>query len=159
MTLGANATSTHTINVSTIDVKSTFTLDGTAYRDFLTTDYISASAVSMTFGDLSDGFRASVMNAVNLTFNGGDGTLFSAAITSAVITGSDWSITMPEQGNQLTISGLAFSASGSIVMTNMGDTVSASSTSVATQSLKAEFNLGEDSTADTLSTLMVAVKN
>ena len=54
--------------------------------------------MSMTFGDLSDGFRASVMTAVNLTFNGGDGTLFSASITSALF-GSDWSITMPEQGN------------------------------------------------------------
>ena len=77
-----------------------------------------------------------------------------------LLLGADWSITMPEQGNQLTISGLAFSASGSIVMVgNMGDTVSASSTSVATQSLKAEFNLGEDSILTRFHTLMVAVKN
>jgi len=151
MTLGANATSTHTISMSVVDVKSVFTLNGANYRDLYTADQISASAVSVTFGDLSDGFVASSLNAVNLTFNGGDGTLFSANITSAIITGSDWSILMPEQGNQLTIGSLAFSASGTVTMTNLGDTVSASSTSASGDTLKVEFNLGEDSVADTLS--------
>ena len=61
---------------------------------------------------------------------------------------ADWSITMPELGNGLTIDNLTFSASGTIVGTNSIDNVSASSTSAAGDTLKFEFNLGEDNVQD-----------
>ena len=55
---------------------------------------------------------------------------------------------MPELGNSLQIDAIAFSASGTIVGTNSLDNVSASSTSAAGDTLKFEFNLGEDSQND-----------
>ena len=55
---------------------------------------------------------------------------------------------MPELGNGLTITALTFSASGTIVGTNSADNVSASSIAASGDTLKFEFNLGEDSVRD-----------
>ena len=52
--------------------------------------------------------------------------------------------------NGLTITNLQFSASGTIVGTNSIDNVSASSTTAAGDTLKFEFNMGEDNVQDDL---------
>ena len=148
ITLGAVSQASHANEVSAINVTNAFTLNGSAYREGFSADTISASAISITFGDLADYFFASSVTTENFTFAGGDGANFSALMTSAIATGSDWSITMPELGNGLTITALTFSASGTIVGTNSADNVSASSTTAAGDTLKFEFNLGEDSVRD-----------
>jgi len=148
VTLGAVSQDTHANEISAINVTNAFTLNGSAYREIFTADTISASAVSVTFGDLSDAFSVSAIEAVNFTFAGGDGANFSAAITNASVTGSDWSISMPELGNGLTITQWVFAASGTMVGTNSVDTVSASSTTAAGDTVKFEFNMGEDSATD-----------
>ena len=66
------------------------------------------------------------------------------------VNGADFNFTMPELGNGLTIGNFNFSASGTMVATHNADAVSASSTSVAGQTVKFEFNMGEDSVTDVL---------
>ena len=149
VTLGAVSDTAQANGISAVNA-DTFTLAGTNYREIFTSDTISASGISVTFGDLSDAFAVSAMVTETFTFAGGDGASFSAAITSLDIGDSDFSITMPELGNGLTIGHLQHSGSGTIVGTNLGDTVSASSSSASGDTIKFEFNMGEDSTADTL---------
>ena len=55
---------------------------------------------------------------------------------------------MPELGNGLTIDQIKFSASGTITGTNSIDNVSASSTTAAGDTIKFEFNAGEDNVQD-----------
>jgi len=148
ITLGAVSQASHANDISAINVTNTFTLNGSGYREIFNNESLSASAVTITFGDLSDAAAFSSLNAVNLTFNGGDGASFSADFTDIGVTGADWSITMPELGNSLQIDNIAFGKSGTITGTNMLDTVSASSTTAAGDTLKFEFNLGEDSQND-----------
>ena len=132
-------------SVSAINVTNGFTLNGTAYREGFSAETISASAISISFGDLADYFFASAVTGQNFTFAGGDGN-FSAAMTNVIIEDADWSLTMPELGNGLTITNLQFSASGTTVQTP--DNVSASSTTAAGDTLKFEFNMGEDNVQD-----------
>ena len=127
-----------------------FTLAGTNYREIFTAHDISASAVSITFGDLSDAISVSSVVAETFTFAGGDGANFSATITQLDIGAADFNFTMPELGNGLTITRFGFSASGTMVGTHNADTVSASSSSAAGDTIKFEFNMGEDSVTDTL---------
>ena len=111
---------------------SSFTLSGGNYREIFTADKVSASAVNISFGELSDAFAASAIYADTLSFSGGDGALFSADITDVVLTGgSDWSITIGngQGGKGLAIDNLQFSASGVVTGTVQVDTISASSTS------------------------------
>ena len=104
----------------------------------------------MSFGDLSDALTVSSITTETFTFAGGDGANFSATITELDIGAADFSFTMPELGNGLTIGALGFSASGSIVGTHQADAVSASSSSAAGDVVKFEFNMGEDSVTDVL---------
>ena len=53
-------------------------------------------------------------------------------------------------GNGLTIGQLKFSGSGTIIGTNSADNIGASSTTVAGDTAKFEFNLGEDNVQDDL---------
>ena len=57
---------------------------------------------------------------------------------------------MAELGNGLTIATMTHSASGTIVGTNAVDNISASSTSASGDTVKFEFNMGEDSANDVL---------
>ena len=88
--------------------------------------------------------------AETFTFNGGDGANFSATMTQVDIGAADFSITMAELGDGLTINRLGFSGSGNTTGTNDSDNISASSSSVAGDTVKFEFNMGEDSSADVL---------
>ena len=149
ITLGAVSESSHANGVSAVNV-DTFTLNGTNYREIFTSDTISASGVSMTFGDLADAVSVSAIVTETFTFNGGDGANFSATITNLDINASDFSITMAELGNGLTIATMTHSGSGTISGTNSVDNISASSTSAAGDTVKFEFNMGEDSSNDVL---------
>lgn len=149
ITLGAASQASHANGISAINA-DTLTLAGTNYREVFTSDTISASAVTMSFGDLSDALAVSAIVTETFSFAGGDGANFSAAITSLDIGAADFTFTMPELGNGLTVTRLGFSASGSLVGTHNADTVSASSSSVAGDVVKFEFNMGEDSVTDTL---------
>ena len=128
----------------------TFTLNGTNYREIFTSDTISASGVTITFGDLSDAVSIPAITTDTFTFNGGDGANFSASITNLDVNGADFSITMAELGNGLTIATMTHSASGTIVGTDAVDNISASSTSASGDTVKFEFNMGEDSANDVL---------
>ena len=100
-----------------------FTLAGTNYREIFTAHDISASAVSITFGDLSDAISVSSVVAETFTFAGGDGANFSDD-HQLDIGAADFNFTMPELGNGLTITRFGFSASGTMVGTHNADTVS-----------------------------------
>jgi len=149
ITLGAVSEASHAGDVSSIHTQ-TFTLAGANYREIFTLNDVSASAVSISFGDLSDALVLSAMTTETFSFAGGDGANFSAEITDLDIGAADFSITMPELGNGLTIDKLGFSASGTIVGTHMEDSVSASSSSASGDTVKFEFNMGEDSEDDKL---------
>ena len=58
VTLGAVSDTNQANGISSIQVDS-FTLAGTNYREIFTAHDISASAVSITFGDLSDALSVS----------------------------------------------------------------------------------------------------
>ena len=150
VTLGAVSDPNQANGISAINANS-FTLAGTNYREIFASETISASAVSITFGDLSDAFRVSAITTETFTFAGGDGANFSASASIITIGASDFSLTMPELGNGLTIGKLDFSASGTIAATHNADTVSASSSSTAGDSVVFTFNYGEDSVADDIS--------
>jgi len=150
ITLGSVSIAGQANNISATNVDS-FTLQGTNYREIFTVDTVSASAMSITFGDLSDAFVASAITTDTFSFAGGDGANFSSTVTELTINGSDFNLTMPELGNGLTIGKLDFSASGTIVGTHNIDTVSASSSSTAGDSVVFTFNMGEDSVADDFS--------
>ena len=90
--LGAVSESSHANGVSAVNV-DTFTLNGTNYREIFTSDTISASGVSMTFGDLADAVSVSAIVTETFTFNGGDGANFGATITNLDINASDFGIT------------------------------------------------------------------
>jgi len=149
ITLGAVSQASHANGISAMNVDS-LTLAGSAYREIFTADTISASAVTMSFGDLSDAITVSSVVTETFSFAGGDGANFSATITQLDIGAADFTFTMPELGNGLTITRFGFSASGTMVGTHNADTVSASSSSVAGDVVKFEFNMGEDSVTDTL---------
>ncbi|MFL2656411.1 MAG: hypothetical protein ACJ0F0_02120, partial [Burkholderiaceae bacterium] len=84
------------------------------------------------------------------TLNGGDGSSFSASITSANITGSAWSIDMAELGNGLTIRDLTYSANWTIKGTAGIDSISASAIAAAGTTKTLDFDMREDSVADVL---------
>ena len=99
---------------------------------------------------MSDAFTVSSIVTDTFSFNGGDGANFSATMTNLDINGKDFNITMAELGNGLTIPTLQFSASGVVTGTNSVDNISASSSSASGDTLKFEFNMGEDSADDVL---------
>lgn len=150
ITLGAVSESAMNNSISAINVTNAFSLNGSVYREGFSAQTISASAISVTFGDLADFFFASSVTTENFSFVGGDGANFSAKMTTTTISDTDWSITMPELGNGLTIGNLTFSGSGTISGTNSQDNVSASSTTASGGTIKFEFNMGEDNVQDDL---------
>ena len=143
-------TFTYANNIQTINLDGAFVLDGIEYRENFSTQFISAQNVTIAFGDLSDAFYASSITAETFSFNGGDGTNFSASITSLGIGGSDFSMVMPELGNGLTIEDLTFSGSGTIVGTNATDTINASAASISGYTFTLDIDFREDSYADSL---------
>ena len=148
ITLGSQSAAADATRISSIATDTTFTLNGGAYRERFDVNDISASAATITFGDLSDGFSASAVNVTSLAFNGGTGANFSATIQDLDISsGSGWTITMPELGNGLTINQLSYAKSGTIRGTTDVDTISADSASASGEEITVEFYLGEESTA------------
>lgn len=145
-----SSSSTLDISAQTIGTAGTFTFDGTNNRETLEIGLISASEVSLIFGDLSDGFSAGIINTNSFSLYGGDGANFSANIGMLNISDSDFSLIMPELGNGLTINSLIFNGSGTISGTNQSDFVSASSLSMAGGFFGLTFDMGEDSSVDTL---------
>ena len=105
VTLGAVYDYAHANSISAISANS-FTLHGESYRENFEIDRISAENVSLSFGDLSDGFFASSISTDTFSFSGGDGPNFSAYIGNLSIGASDFDVTMPELGNSLTIASL-----------------------------------------------------
>ena len=127
------------------------TIDGTNYREKFDFSHMSASGITVTFGDLADEFDGVSMETTSLTFNGGDGSNFSANVTGIVIDGaSGWSILMPELGNGLTLPQLTYSGGGTLTGTMAVDNISAISTSQSGQSVTLDFDLREDSVTDVI---------
>jgi hypothetical protein len=127
------------------------TIDGTNYREKFDFSHMSASGITVTFGDLADEFDGVSMEATTLAFNGGDGSNFSANVTGIVLDGaSGWSILMPELGNGLTLPQLTYSGGGTLTGTMAADNISAISTSQSGQSVTLDFDLREDSVTDVI---------
>jgi hypothetical protein len=152
ITLGTVQSSSFANGISSANVNGTLTLDGTNYREIFTANDLSASGMSISFGDLSDALTVSVMTTNTFTFAGGNGANFSATITDATIKDT-FSITMPELGNGLTIGNMKFSASGTVVMTNEVDAVTATTIFSAGDTVTLDVNLGDDSAADVFALL------
>jgi len=152
VSLGPVTTDGEGANISAIStVGGLVTIDGSAYREKFDFDKISASGVSITMGDLADEIDGSAIVANTLTINGGDGSNFSANITSIDINGaSGWSILMPELGDATTIASMAFSGGGIFKGTHEIDNISANSTSAAADSVTLDFDFREDSVTDVL---------
>ena len=149
--LGAVSEGWRAASISAIQTSNgEVSIEAHAYREKFDVDFISASSVSVAFGDLSDQFYASGIYTNNFTLVGGDGANFSASISELNIGGKDWDIQMAELGNGLEIKSLQFSASGNIFMTMDSDFVSAVSTSAAGDWVETTFDFGEDSSMDVL---------
>ena len=152
VTLG-EASDSDTVNSmfsASVVTADNFTLDATAYRDQMYFGLLSASAVTITAGDLTDELVIGGMSAVTVDINGGSGSKFSATMSSVTISGSAWSIVMPELGNGLTIPELSFGKAWTIKGTADADQVSASATNAAGSTVTIDFDFREDSAADLL---------
>jgi len=153
ITLGAISAAADATRVSSINTDGLFTLNGGAYRERFDINDISAGTATITFGDMADGFSASIINVESIAFNGGNGANFSATIQDLNISdGSGWNVSMAELGNGLTINDLTFAKSGTIRGTlgtgTEGDSISASVNVTAATEATLNFYLGEDSIAD-----------
>lgn len=149
VTLGEVSDTSDNFSASIV-VADTFTINAGLYRESINLHNVNASAVTITAGDLTDDLFISSLTTTNFTLNGGDGSNFSAAITSANISGSAWSITMGELGNGLDISDLTYASSWNIVGTQGIDSISASSSIAAANLRKIDVDFREDSAADLL---------
>ncbi|OUW01413.1 MAG: hypothetical protein CBD16_05595 [Betaproteobacteria bacterium TMED156] len=148
VTLGEVSDTTNNFSASAIFADS-FTMNAVLYRESINLHAVSASSVSITVGDLSDDLTISSLATTNFTLDGGDGSNFSASITSANISGSAWSITMGELGNGLAIGDVTFASSWTIVGTQGVESISASATNtVATNIRKIDIDFREDSVTD-----------
>ena len=150
VTLGEVSDTSNNFSASVIDA-NTFTLNASSFADSINLHHVSAaSAVTINAGDLTDDLTISSLTTEMFTLNGGDGSSFSASITSANITGSAWSINMAELGNGLTISDLTYSANWTIKGTAGIDSISASAIAAAGTTKTLDFDMREDSVADVL---------
>jgi S-layer protein len=148
VTLGEVSDTSNNFSASII-AADTFTINGALYRESINLHAVSASAVSITVGDLTDDLFISSLQTTNFTLDGGDGSNFSAIITSANISGSAWSITMGELGNGLAIGDVTFASSWTIVGTQGIDSISASAANTAATNLrKIDIDFRDDSAAD-----------
>jgi hypothetical protein len=150
ITLGEASDTSNNFSASVIDA-NTFTLNASLFRDSINLHHVSAaSAVTITAGDLTDDLTISALTTEMFTLNGGDGSNFSASLTSSIITGSAWSITMAELGNGLSIVGLSYSANWTIKGTQGIDSISALSIAGAGTTTTVDFDMREDSVADVI---------
>jgi hypothetical protein len=150
VTLGEASDTSNNFSASVIDA-NTFTLNASLFRDSINLHHVSAaSAVTINAGDLTDDLTISALTTEMFTLNGGDGSNFSASLTSSTITGSAWSITMAELGNGLSISGLSYSANWTIKGTAGIDSISALSIAANGKTNTIDFDMREDSVADVL---------
>jgi len=150
ISLGEVSDTSNNFSASVIDA-NTFTLNASLFRDSINLHHVSAaSAVTINAGDLTDDLTISALTTEMFTLNGGDGSNFSASMTSAIITGSAWSINMAELGNGLSISGLSYSANWTIKGTAGIDSISALSIAANGKTNTIDFDMREDSVADVL---------
>ena len=81
--LGAVSEGWRAASISAIQTSNgEVSIEAHAYREKFDVDFISASSVSVAFGDLSDQFYASGIYTNNFTLVGGDGANFSASISN-----------------------------------------------------------------------------
>ena len=122
----------------------------------------------LTFGDLSDGFSASVINVSSFTL-GGSGANFSATIQELAVTDDGWSLTMAQHGNGLSVGTgdgtLRFAKSGSITGTvgtdssDHNDDISASVNVAAGSLATFDFYMGADTVADSATITNITANN
>jgi len=158
ITLGAISDSTDATRISSIQTDGVFTLNAGAYRERLDINDLEAGTANLTFGDLSDGFSASVINVSSFTLGGGSGANFSATIQELAVTDDGWSLTMAQHGNGLKVGAgdgnLRFAKSGIITgtvgtdTTNHKDQISASVNVAAGSLATFDFYMGADTVAD-----------
>jgi len=148
ITLGEVSDTSNNFSASAIYADS-LNINAELYRESINLHAVTASAVTISVGDLTDDLTISSLTTTNFTLNGGDGSNFSANITSANISGSAWSITMGELGNGLAIGDVTFASSWTIVGTQAVDSISASATNTAATNIrKIDIDFREDSAAD-----------
>ena len=135
ITLGEVSDTSNNFSASAIYADS-LTINAELFRESINLHAVTASAVTISVGDLSDDLTISSLTTTNFTLNGGDGSNFSANITSANISGSAWSITMGELGNGLAIGDVTFASSWTIVGTQAVDSISASATNTAATNIR-----------------------
>jgi len=153
ITLGSISDATDATRISSLQTDGLFTLNAGAYRERIDFNDIEAGTASFTFGDLSDGFSASIVTVESISFNGGNGANFSATIQELNITsGSGWNVSMAELGNGLTINQIDFAKTGTIRGTlgtgAENDFISASVSIAGGAEATLDFYLGEDSIGD-----------